>query len=114
MIVHSDDYHYGRFLARRWEIGEPFILIEHDICPWVGAIRELENCERDFCGFATRRHATVALGLGLVKITPSGPVPEGLNGASWQRVEGPTLITLSARHGPQHLHSPPVAHARLP
>lgn len=109
-IVHTDDGHYGRVIADHWERGEPFIVVEHDICPWPGAIGALIDCSHSWCGFPTVRWETPAVGMACVKITPEGEPPQP---SDWQQVDGHTIARLSELYAEQHMHSPPVAHARV-
>lgn len=108
-VVHTDDEHYGRLIAERWEGGEPFVIVEHDLCPWIGAIAELLDCSEPWCGFDTVRWGSPARGLACCKITPQGPAPAV---AAWQHVDGMVLDALNNVYGTQHIHSPPIAHAR--
>lgn len=110
--LHGDDTSYSSLIVHKWMQGKPFIIIEHDLCPWIGAIHELINCTKPFCGFPTVRWGSRAIGMACVKITPEGDIPENLCGASWQYVDGIVIPALKNLYGPQHLHSPGIAHAR--
>lgn len=48
----DDDEGYPRFLKARWDAGETFINVEHDVVPWAGALESLWNCEHPWCAFA--------------------------------------------------------------
>lgn len=43
------DGSYFDLLERCWRAGEGFILVEHDIVPWPGAIQQLANCHYGWC-----------------------------------------------------------------
>jgi hypothetical protein len=47
--VSSDDLAYWRLLQRLWAEGESFVIVEHDICPWPGALSKLYHCPRELC-----------------------------------------------------------------
>jgi hypothetical protein len=40
---------YWRLLNDLWQQGDPFILVEHDILPWPGALEELWACPGLWC-----------------------------------------------------------------
>ena len=44
---HEEDYY--NLLARMWEKGETFLVVEHDIVAWPGAAQTLENCPGLWC-----------------------------------------------------------------
>ena len=44
---HEEDYYH--LLARMWEKGETFLVVEHDIVAWPGAAQTLENCPGLWC-----------------------------------------------------------------
>ena len=71
----NDYYHYFK---QRWEAGEAFINIEHDVVPWPGAIEAIEQCERDWCVYnyslpvhrdQDLENVETAIPLGLIKIS---------------------------------------------
>ena len=40
---------YLRFLTYQWDLGEPFVNVEHDVEFSAGTVEELADCERDWC-----------------------------------------------------------------
>ena len=40
---------YYNLLAALWKLGESFLIVEHDIVVWPGAVAELENCPEPWC-----------------------------------------------------------------
>ena len=58
--VENDSYY--RLLLNLWHEGETFILVEHDIIPWPGAITELANCSGSWCVFPYNVHTDGSLG----------------------------------------------------
>jgi hypothetical protein len=52
------EYDYFNLLSRLWWEREPFVLLEHDILPWPGAIEELEACPRPWCSFSYHTKST--------------------------------------------------------
>jgi len=66
------DKAYHNLIRTLWHNNKPFILNEHDIIPWPGAISKLEECENPWCTFLYRCEAGwLKRGLGLVKFDPS-------------------------------------------
>lgn len=45
------EYAYDRLIRRLWSEGQPFVLVEHDILPWPGAVQQLWECDRPWCAF---------------------------------------------------------------
>ena len=43
---------YSGLLIKLWT--DPFIIVEHDIIPWPGALTELSKCDQPWCGFPYR------------------------------------------------------------
>lgn len=105
-------YSYDRLFRQLWGAGEPFILVEHDIVPWPGALAQLWSCPEPWCGYAYHVHGELRSYLGCTKFDPSrlGPVPLPAELVSWlgmDRVIEKTLMT--AGHA-GHRHGPPVSH----
>lgn len=47
--VSSDHWAYTRVLEELWEQGESFVLMEHDIVPWPGAMSAIAKCHFPWC-----------------------------------------------------------------
>lgn len=45
----NDDYSVHKFFVERWKEKETFIVIEHDVVIWPGAIEGIWNCTGDVC-----------------------------------------------------------------
>jgi hypothetical protein len=45
----NDDYSLHKFFVNRWAEKETFIIVEHDVVVWPGAIEAIWNCESDLC-----------------------------------------------------------------
>ena len=68
MAYMDSDESYHDLLRDTWAQGEPFIINEHDIIAWPGAIAKLEECPSPWCTFLYRSAAGwLKNGLGLVK-----------------------------------------------
>lgn len=90
------------------ELPRPFILVEHDIVPWPGAIAMLILCDREYCAYPyplgpghdmTASLGCVKLPEWLPEIPPSTP---------WYEVD--IAVTDALAPAAPHLHSPPVGH----
>jgi hypothetical protein len=65
------DEAYHDLVKELWNDAKPFIINEHDIISWPGAIRQLEKCEHPWCTFLYRAPCGwLRNGLGLVKFDP--------------------------------------------
>ena len=50
--VRNNDYvHYGSIFTELWQTHEGFILVEGDVVPWPGAIKQLQECNHNWCGY---------------------------------------------------------------
>ena len=104
---------YGIYFAGLWDAGAPFVIVEHDIIPWPGAIRALLDCPEPRCTHRYPLHrGNVALSFGIGKYIPEGPAPEHWATTRWDALDGQVVPVLNERLGPPHVHEPPVAHAR--
>jgi len=121
-VVMNDYHHYGRLVTELWQAGEGFILIEHDIVPWPGALDELEACERECCAFEYPSGPIVAeprsgwcVSLGCIKFSDSlvQRVPYGheWQNRGWDELDGAVFATLQGEVD-VHIHQPPVAHVK--
>jgi hypothetical protein len=113
----DDHLDYSVLLSDLWHAVEAFILVEHDIAPWPGALRELSECEEDACAFQYVNGGFpggYGFSLGCIKFTPeyiaAHPIGESLLGTRWQDLDTRLWMIVDAQA--VHLHSPGVAHAR--
>jgi len=106
------DFAYDRLIRNLWRQGDPFVLVEHDILPWPGAILQLWECEHPWCGFEYMVKGELRSYLGCVKFDPSrlGPCPLPTEPLVWTSLDLEIIRTLSERGHPGHLHRPAVAH----
>lgn len=104
---------YGQVFAHLWEVGDPFIICEHDIVPWPGAVEQIATCRKPWCSFKyplNRGHLATSFGIG--KYTPDGPAPDSWRETAWDRLDGQVIPHLRKLYGAPCVHSPAVAHAR--
>jgi hypothetical protein len=51
--VHTPgEYTYAQTVKAWWEQGDPFIVVEHDVIPWPGALGQLASCPHPWCAYA--------------------------------------------------------------
>lgn len=71
-LVEVDPHNgYVALLIELWRQGETFVLVEHDVIPWPGAIAQLLHCDREWCAFPYRHRGGPALSLGCTKFAGS-------------------------------------------
>lgn len=104
---------YGRLFTDLWEGGEPFVIVEWDIIPWPGAVQALLDCPKPWCTYRYPLHrGKLAKSFGIGKYCPSGSAPSNWTSTEWRLLDGAVLPVVQFRLGRQHVHEPPVAHAR--
>lgn len=114
-VVMSDYHHYGRLFTDLWQAKRGFVLVEHDIVPWPGAIEQMLRCEHEWCAFAypTTLHSRCQ-SLGCVKFSASLmeriPYDSEWQNRGWDALDGAVIGTLEAET--VHTHEPPVAHCK--
>lgn len=69
-----DDKAYVRFFEERWAKGETFVVVEHDVVVWPGAIDAMLACSHEWCayGYAVDHdleHDSFCAFLGCAKIS---------------------------------------------
>lgn len=115
----DDPLHYGRWLRDVWNQGSGFVIIEDDVVPWPGAIRQLLECDHDWCLFEHPRtmvcwepRSGFATGLGCVKFSDRLVQAHTADWGDlrWDEVELGVRLML-ADNSP-HIHYPPVAHLK--
>lgn len=114
-----DETDYGNMIRDAWHEGEGFILVEHDIAPWPGAIKQLINCPEDWCGYEYIQGShqlgwaigCVKFSSKLVKQLPN--FPDRWVDAPWYGMDAAIINGLwDELHKSLHIHHPPVAHVR--
>jgi hypothetical protein len=107
---------YAELVAGLWERGEGFILVEHDVCPWVGAIQQLMDCENPWCSFYYAKDGGTIRALGCVKFSDrlvqfNPGLSEGWRGTHWLALDGTVLSAVASKVG-VCVHRPALGHAR--
>ena len=80
MVKMNDEFSYYFLLKELWEKGEPFIIVEHDIIPFPGAVQELWTNPEPWCGYPYYLSGELKSYLGCTKFDPKllgeFPLPE--------------------------------------
>lgn len=105
------DFAYDRLFRSLWAAGEPFVIVEHDILPWPGAIAQLWDCDCAWGAYKYLIFGELRTQLGCVKFDPTrlGDCPlDDL--VTWQHLDWAVISTLVKRGYSGHLHEPAVTH----
>lgn len=125
----EDDLNYWYVLRELWQERETFILVEHDVIPWPGALKLLWDCPEPWCAnpykLAHDNGFTTALGCTKFDKSLMEKVPElwdrlaeGIDfrcqgdPRHWYGLDGRLGLVLSSTVGMAwpHRHEPPVTH----
>lgn len=66
-----DDEAYWRLLSDQWRKGGKFLVVEHDILPWPGALRELWDCPEPWCSMPYYLQSGIGYAFGCTKFDPA-------------------------------------------
>lgn len=122
LVEMTNETAYPDWLAERWLLGVGFVVVEHDVVPWPGAINDLLLCERPWCGFSyeTGVHHRVPT-FGCVKLGAEliAATPDAFSMARWHTERFPRdwrycdqQLALVAEGFEWHQHFPAVVHVR--
>lgn len=113
--VLEGEYGYGRLMDDLWAAGNRFVLLEHDVVAWPGAVERLLRCPRVWCVHEyPLGPGTVRWALGCVKVSGVllGYRP-GFSGVVWNQLDAAVVRELLAVcPGGPHVHDPPFAHVK--
>jgi len=106
----SEDTDYAQVVSDWWS--RPFILVEHDILPWPGALERIWECSEPWCRYAypLGDPPIIEAYLGCVKFRPEALGPIEIEGKTWRELDGTVEKELTERGFQAHLHEPPVIH----
>jgi hypothetical protein len=121
--IRMRDYtNYGRVFTEQWQSGHGFMVVEEDIVPWPGAMLEMDRCEQEWCGFEfpngivqEEPRSGFCVSLGCMKFSDSlvkrYQYSDVWQNRGWDELDGAVFEILQDET--VHVHSPPVAHAKL-
>jgi len=121
-VMMNDYHHYARLFTEQWQSGRGFILVEHDIVPWPGALKQLDACQQECCAFEYPNNPIIeeprsgwCMSLGCIKFASSllQRVPHDITwqNRGWDELDGSVFATLQGKVD-IHVHYPPVAHVK--
>lgn len=122
--VCTGDYGYSLVVAEYWGSGEGFIIVEHDVVPWPGALQQMWDCASSWCGYPYPLHVgrlCDTYGMGCIKFDsrivnmwPDLPMKFGWIMREWRSLDALVAESITYMSYPHswHKHYPPVAHAR--
>jgi hypothetical protein len=112
---------YADLLAELWEAGTGFVLVEHDVVPWPGAVGKLIACPEAWCvhgypmnvdgiRWTNRTLGCVKFSAKLTRATPE--IAGRMRGIEWGYLD--RMVVWVGEHHRQgfHEHTPQVAHCR--
>ena len=130
--VSGNPHLYYEVLKELWSLQDDFILLEHDIIPWPGALNTFENCSEPWCAFKylypPSGHLVIANGCvrfrkELMNLIPDlFDIIESNDGTffvtsedpkDWHAIDGRMGAILTNKlNGFVHVHNPPVVHLK--
>jgi len=115
LVKVGDGAEYHTALADAWAAGEEFFVVEHDVVVWMGGIRQLAECDEDWCSLPTMCHGRlIPTTFGCVKF---GKRMVEQNPGFWDDIDT-TWFYLDAGFADKmgfpfikpHAHMPPATH----
>lgn len=120
LVVVFDDLAYGELLSYLWKYGEGFILLEHDVVPFPGAMDKLEECDEDWCVHKYPPAPNkLYYSLGCIKVSSklieqTSDAPERFNWTEtrWSNLDSRVYPAIMEKIKSPHVHEPPLAHVK--
>ena len=115
-----DEMGYGTLLSHLWFYGEGFIILEHDVVPFPGAIKALQECRADWCVHKYPPAPNkLYYSLGCMKVSTSllektKDIPKRFNWeeTKWSNLDGKVYPAIMEIIKTPHVHEPPLAHVK--
>lgn len=111
-----DETAYYKMARDAWAEKETFIIVEHDVVIWPGALRALWNCDKPLCVYYAPGPVGV-VGLGCVKFGRDLMLdfPDHLNEIipdwqSWRTLDREMTYRLIDKGYSFHVHEPMIGH----
>ena len=108
---------YARFFEWLWEGGGPYIIVEHDVVPWPGAVKQLRQCHEPWCAFAYGEYDIAAEAfppMGCAKFDPRGLDLPFEDYPDWSVLDREISNGLAQQGVAVHQHYPGVTHLDRP
>lgn len=118
LVQLEGDFSYDLLFRQLWAEGQPFIIVEHDILPWPGALQELWTCPKPWCGFPYHVMGEMRSYLGCTKFNPAslGVCPLYGDLTDWALIDKIIERRLLGRQDVvqyRHIHEPGVIHLNI-
>jgi hypothetical protein len=119
VVIMTDDLSYSRLLTQLWNQGQSFILVEHDIIVWPGALAALSECSKLYCGYQYQISHRLGGTLGCTRfskdlILNNSDFPKFWADIPWHHLDGKVAeAMLSIGIEDYHIHYPPVTHLHV-
>ena len=112
LIKMDHDFAYDQLFRALWADGYAFVLIEHDIVAWPGAVQQIWSCDHAWCGCPYYVFGELRSYLGCTKFDPRrlGSCPVSGELKNWQLLDQIIERELITRQYQKHLHQPAVTH----
>lgn len=133
--VGNSPFAYFEVFEEFWNRGKDFVLVEHDIIPWPGALSTFDACDDIWCafgylyppdGYLVTAHGCVRFRSDMMRSIPDlFDIVRANDGQffkvketdtrDWKDLDGcisPILTGMLDRF--QHQHIPPIVHIKLP
>lgn len=117
------DTGYAELLGRLWSKPRDFCLVEHDIVPFFGALKELHDCPELWCAYSYELGAGLHAGLGCTRFRAEliARVPDAIEATwkiadevhpagHWCSLDDRLTQVLTERDVKRHIHQSTVAH----
>lgn len=112
-VGRGNEYH--TLLRDQWLQGREFFVVEHDVAVWQGAIRQLHECDEDWCALPLMCHGRlitttfgcVKFGAELIEKRPGfwDDIPE-----TWFHLDSGFADKMGWPYIRPHVHVPPATH----
>jgi hypothetical protein len=113
--VSGDGDRYFWLMEALWHRGEGLLVVEHDIVPYPGAIKALQECPEPWCAVPYQVGVNVGTWLGCTKFSPEimSTVPDAfdrMERTDYDAIDGQLLPYLRQRGYQTHVHWPATQH----
>ncbi len=120
LAIMWDELGYGTLLSYLWNVGGGFIVLEHDVVPFPGALDSLAECNEEWCVHKyARAPGKLHYALGCMKVSDSlidktKDLPDRYSWqeTKWSQLDGKVYPGLLEVIKEPHIHEPPLAHIK--
>lgn len=121
--VGDNDFSYWKLMRQLWSEHEDFVIVEHDVLPWPGAVEELLGCPYNWCSLGYKINVTstgragygayhtfgcTKFSTGLMDAMPK--VWDSFESHHWKHLDAQFYTHATAICQSPHPHRPPAIH----